>query len=90
MPEPGFTQTISSRTVCDYLYFYYWYALVLAALTLFGAVGTILMMKGPLINKLGVGLMYAFVLSLAVLLALSLYIICERGLKPDQNKNETA
>ena len=87
MPEPEFTQTISSRTVCDYLYFYYWYALVLAVLTLFGA---ILMMKGPLINKLGVGLMYAFVLSLAVLLALSLYIICERGLKPDQNKNETA
>jgi hypothetical protein len=86
--EPTFTQTISSRFICDYLYFYYWLAVVVAVMAAFGTVGAVIAMKGSLLTKVLVALPNLFVSALAVLTALSLYIICERGLRPEASSNK--
>lgn len=85
--EPQFTQAISSRMVCDYLYFYYWFAVAIAILASGSFVFSLTMMKGPLLLKILAGLPYIFVIALGVLNALSWYVICERGLKPEQASN---
>ena len=81
--EPQFTQAISSRFVCDYLYFYYWLAVVVAALSVLGSGAAIALAKGPILQKILMALPNLFVAALAVLTSLSLYIICERGLRPE-------
>ena len=86
--EPEFTKAITSRFVCDYLYFYYWLAVVVAGLSVLGTGAAILLTKGGIVQKILVALPNLFVASLAVLTALSLYIICERGLRPEENSNK--
>ena len=86
--EPSFTQAVSSRFVCDYLYFYYWLAVVVAVMAALGTIGAAVVMKGSLITKVLVALPNLFVSALAVLTALSLYIICERGLRPEASSNK--
>lgn len=86
--EPQFTQAISSRFVCDYLYFYFILVCVLAGLSLVGTVGSFFLMKGGLLQKVLIALPNLFVLALAVLMAMSLYIICERGLRPEESSNK--
>jgi hypothetical protein len=86
--EPEFTQAISSRFVCNYLYFYYWLAVVVAGLSVLGTGAAIALTKGPILQKVLVALPNLFVAALAVLTALSLYIICERGLRPEESSNK--
>lgn len=86
--EPQFTQGISSRFVCDYLYFYFILVCVLAGFSLIGTVASFFLMKGNLVQKALVALPNLFVLALAVLMAMSLYIICERGLRPEESDNK--
>lgn len=86
--EPEFTRAVTSRFVCDYLYFYYWLAVVVAVLASIGTIGAAVAMKGPILTKFLVALPNLFVSALAVLTALSLYIICERGLRPEISSNK--
>ena len=86
--EPQFTQAISSRFVCNYLYFYYWLAVVVAGLSVLGTGAAMVLTKGPILQKVLVALPNLFVAALAVLTALSLYIICERGLRPEESSNK--
>lgn len=86
--EPSFTQAVSSRFVCDYLYFYYWLAVVVAIMAVIGTVGAAVALKGSILTKILVAMPNLFVSALAVLTALSLYIICERGLRPEASTNK--
>lgn len=86
--EPQFTQAISSRFVCDYLYFYFILVAVLAGISLIGSVATIVLAKGSLLGKILMALPSLLVSGLAVMLALSLYVICERGLRPEESSNK--
>jgi hypothetical protein len=86
--EPQFTRTISSRFVCDYLYFYFWLVVVVSSLAVVASVGSAVAMKGPLLMKLFMVLPNLLVAALGGLLALSLYVICERGLRPEESSNK--
>jgi len=86
--EPQFTRTISSRFVCDYLYFYFWLVVVVSSLAVVASIGSAVVMKGSLLVKLLVVLPNLFVAALGGLLALSLYVICERGLRPEESSNK--
>ena len=80
--EPEFTRKISSRFVCDYLYFYFWLAVVTIGLAFAGGVGAAFTLKGPVSTKVLMILPYLISGTLGILMALSFYIMCERGLKP--------
>ena len=86
--EPEFTRSITSRFICDYLYFYFWLAVVLAAVSLLGAVGAAVALKGPLLNKVFFIFPYLIASGLGVLTALSLYVLCERALHPEESSNK--
>ena len=86
--EPEFTKAVSSRFVCDYLYFYYWLAVVVAGLSVIGTGAAVVLAKGGILQKILMALPNLFVAALAVLTALSLYIICERGLRPEESSNK--
>lgn len=86
--EPQFTRTISSRFVCDYLYFYFWMVVTLTSLAVIAGIGSAVAMKGSFLVKLLVVLPNLFVAGLGSLLALSLYVICERGLRPEESSNK--
>ncbi len=86
--EPEFTRAISSRFVCNYLYFYYWLAVVVAGLSLLGTGAAVVLTKGSVVQKILMALPNLFVSALAVLTGLSLYIICERGLRPEESSNK--
>ncbi len=86
--EPQFTQKISSRFVCDYLYFYFWLAVVVIGLAFAGAVGAAFVIKAPVTTKVLMVLPYVISGTLGCLSALSFYIMCERGLKPGKEGAE--
>jgi hypothetical protein len=86
--EPQFTQAISSRFVCDYLYFYFILVCVVAGLSLISTVGAVVLAKGSLVTKILFAVPNLLVLALAVLMSMSLYIICERGLRPEESSNK--
>lgn len=86
--EPQFTQAVSSRFVCDYLYFYFILVMVVAGFSLIGIVSTILLAKGGLLNKILFTIPNILILALAILNAMSLYVICERGLRPEESSNK--
>lgn len=65
-----------------------WFAVVVAAFAVLGGLGTAIAMKGSILTRVLIALPNIFVAALAVLTALSLYIICERGLKPELSNNK--
>ncbi len=82
--EAELTKGISSRFVCDWLYVYMWMTFVVGALYLAIGIGGAVSMKGTLVTK---ALLVLPPLIMAVFLGLmgvSFYIICERGLKPEE------
>jgi hypothetical protein len=78
--EPDFTKAVSNRFICDYLYFYFMWAIVLGVLSIIAGGTLAFNMKGTVLIKMAVFLPYVFVAGLASLLGLSLYLMCERGL----------
>jgi len=82
-------QGVSSRFICDYLYFYYWLVVTVMVLAVFTSVVTAFTIKGPVLVRVLMLLPNLFVGALALLTALSLYLICERGLKPGTKKETT-
>lgn len=87
--EPEFTRKISSRFICDYLYFYFWLAVVVIALAFAGGVGAAFVIKAPVTTKVLMVLPYLISGTLGILTALSWYIICERGLKPGMKEEDS-
>lgn len=83
--EPEFTRAVSSRFVCNYLYFYFMLTIAVAALSVVGAGAAAFAVKGSLLTKLFLILPNLLVAALAVLTGLSLYVICERGLRPEES-----
>ena len=65
-----------------------WFAVVVAAFAVLGDIGTAVAMKGNVVTRILMTLPNLFVAALAVLTALSLYIICERGLRPEEASNK--
>ena len=82
-------QGISSRFICDYLYVYYWLVVAVSILAIFTSIITAFTIKGPVLVRVLMLLPNLFVTALAILMALSLYLICERGLKPGTKKETT-
>ena len=78
--EPQFTKDISNRNVCNYLYFYFYLVLVVSIIGILSAIGMALSTKGSLLIRFLMVLPSLIGSALGTLLALSLYIICERGL----------
>jgi len=87
--EPDFTKAVSSRFVCDYLYFYFMWTIVLGVLSVVAGGALALNMKGSVFAKIVVFLPYVFVAGLASLLGLSLYLMCERGLVTKDKEQTT-
>lgn len=86
--EPQFTRAISSRFVCDYLYFYYWLVVVITSLAVIASIGSAVALKGSFLMKLMLVVPNLLVAGLGIMLALSLYVICERGLHPEDSSNK--
>jgi hypothetical protein len=86
--EPEFTRKISSRFVCDYLYFYFWLVVTTMSIAVIAAIGAAVAIKGSILTKFFMVLPNVLVATLASLLALSLYVICERGLRPEESSNK--
>ena len=86
--EPEFTRAVSSRFVCNYLYFYFMLTLVVAGLSVIGGVAAAFAVKGTVVTKLFMLLPNLLVATLAVLTGLSLYVICERGLRPEESETK--
>jgi hypothetical protein len=87
--EPDFTKAVSSRFVCDYLYFYFMWTIVLGVVSVIAGGTLAVNMKGTVLTKVALFLPYVFVAGLASLLGLSLYLMCERGLAT-KDKEQTA
>jgi hypothetical protein len=85
--EPAWTKGIEKRTICTFYYALFILNCVIAALMVAGLVGTIAASK-----KLSSPVFWLFILvqigllSIGVLNALFLYVICERALV-DEKKN---
>jgi hypothetical protein len=80
--EPDFMKQISSRTVCDYLYIYFWYTVVVGIIAATSGSYLAMSTKGTIFMKFFAVLPYFMLVVLSILLSMSLYLICERGLKP--------
>lgn len=80
--EPNFMKQISSRTVCDYLYIYFWYTIVVGIIAATSGSYLAMSTKGPIFMKFFTVLPYFLIMLMGILLSMSLYLICERGLKP--------
>lgn len=87
--EPDFTKAVSSRFVCDYLYFYFMWTIVLGLVSVVAGGTLALNMKATVLTKVAVFLPYVFVAGLASLLGLSLYLMCERGLAVMDKEKKT-
>ncbi len=82
--EADLTKGISSRFVCDWLYVYMWMTFVVGALYLALGIGGAVTMKGTLITKALVVLPSFIMAGFLGLMGISFYVICERGLKPEE------
>jgi hypothetical protein len=80
--EPDFMKQISSRTVCDYLYIYFWYTVVVGIIAATSGSYLAMNTKGTIFMKFFAVLPYFLIMLMGILLSMSLYLICERGLKP--------
>ena len=85
--EPSWTKPIDKRTICSFYYALFILNLVIAFLGVVGLVGTIAVSK-----KLGAPTFWLFILvqigllSIGVLNALFLYVICERALVEEKKE----
>lgn len=73
---------VSSRTVCDFFYFLFWFRVITAVLAVFVILFTVMAVRkgGP---ELYIMLLtQTLVLSIVVVDALFTYTLCERALKP--------
>jgi hypothetical protein len=82
--EAELTKGLSSRFVCDWLYFYMWMLLVAAGIYVAMGLGSAYVLKGNFMMKLLVVLPSLVAATFLALTGMSLYILCERGLKPTE------
>lgn len=87
--ESSLTRGISSRTICDFLNFYMYFVFFVAALQVVNMVVLSYSMKGvPVSVRLLSFLFFSGFAAILVMLGISLYVVCERGLKPNVNAEE--
>ena len=87
--ESSLTRGISSRTICDFLNFYMYFVFVVAGLNVVNMIYLSYMMKGvPVAARLLSILFFAGFISILIMLGISLYVVCERGLKPNIEAEE--
>lgn len=85
--ESSLTRGISSRTVCDFLNVYMYFVFILAALQVVNGF-TMLNLIKPMYLKVLVLLLFLGLAAFMVMFGMSLYILCERGLKPTVDAEE--
>ena len=75
--EPDFTKKISSKTICDFFFYFFWAYLILGGLSLIAMITTAAMAKVmPWGSILSLGLTFA----IACVSALFHYLVCSRAL----------
>ena len=84
--EPEWTKSIPDATVCNFYYFFFVFYAVIAVITLLGTLGVLFNAKLPKGLMLAYGFSNLIVLLLAGTSALFFYLICDRALKPGQEK----
>jgi amino acid transporter len=75
--EPDFTKKISSKTICDFFYYFFWAYLVLGGLSFIAMIGTAAMAK---VMPWGTIISFGFTFAIAAISALFHYLVCSRAL----------
>lgn len=79
--ESSLTRGISSRTVCDFLYVYMIFVFIMAALQVVNAFTMVGLIKSMPLKVLTL-LLFLGLGAFMTMFGISLYILCERGIKP--------
>jgi hypothetical protein len=74
--EPDFTKQISSKSICDFFYAFFWVYLIIGLVSLLGLVGTMMYSKGSIMMIVS----YIISFGIATTTALFHYLICSRAL----------
>jgi hypothetical protein len=75
--EPDFTKKISSKTICDFFYYFFWAYVILGGLSLLALVGTAMMAKA---TPWGSIISYGLTFAIAAITALFHHLVCSRAL----------
>ena len=75
--EPDFTKKISSKSICDFFYYFFVAYVVLGSLSLIALVGTAMMAKSIPWSSM---ITYALTFAIAATSALFHYLVCSRAL----------
>ena len=85
--ESSLTSGISNSTVCDFLYVYMIFVFLMAALQVVNGFTVVSVIK-PMYLKVLILLLFLGLGAFMVMFGISLYILCERGLKPQITAEE--
>lgn len=75
--EPDFTKKISSKTICDFFYYFFIAYVVLGLFSLVALVGTAMMAKS---TPWGALISYGLTFAIAAISAMFHYLVCSRAL----------
>jgi hypothetical protein len=75
--EPDFTKKISSKTICDFFYYFFIAYVLLGGLSLMALIGTAMMSKTTPWSSM---ITYALTFAIAATSALFHYLVCSRAL----------
>ena len=78
--EPNWTKSIPSKFICDVYYFFFVIYAIIAVLSLVGTVGIVFAAKLPKALAVSVGFQGVIGGSISAVLALYMYLICDRAL----------
>ena len=75
--EPDFTKKISSKTICDFFYYFFWAYVILGGLSLMALVGTAMTAK---VTPWSAIFSYSLTFAIAAITALFHHLVCSRAL----------
>ncbi len=75
--EPDFTKKISSKTICDFFYYFFWAYVILGGLSLLALIGTAMTAK---VTPWGSLISYGLTFAIAAITALFHHLVCSRAL----------
>ena len=84
--EPSWMNQIASETICNFFYAFFVFYAILAGLALAGTISLLTLLKLQKGLQVGHGVYGLFMFTLAATQALFFYLICDRGLKPGNQK----
>jgi hypothetical protein len=84
--EPEWTKKISSGVVCNFYYFFFVFYAVVAVITIVGTIALFSQIKLPTGMIIASTFQSLIVFALAAVSALFHYLVCDRALKPGNEK----